>query len=528
MSVSGRARCHLTALFLVLLAFPEGPLHAQYDVLILGGRLLDGSGNPWRFADVAISGGRIQAVGNLGGARAARIVDATGLYVAPGFIDAHSHAVSGLSTPELSHGNPLLAQGITTVIVNPDGGGPVDIAAQREELMRNGLGVNVAQLVPHGSIRRTVLAMEDRAPTEQELNRMREMVRAGMGAGAFGLSSGLYYAPGSYAGTEEVVELARVVAEFDGVYTSHVRDEADYNVGVLAALDEVIRIAREAGIPAVHTHIKALGPRVWGQSSELVRMIDAARAAGVEVYADQYPYTASGTGISGALIPRWAQVGGRGAFLERLDSPVQWPRLEEDILENFDRRGGADRLQIRHYAPEPALEGRTLQEIADERGVAPVDLVRDLIRVGNAGLVSFNMSDDDVVTLMKPDWTMTASDGGYVPIGQGVPHPRNYGTFPRRIRKYVVEDRVVTLAHAIRSMTSLPADVFRVIDRGVLRAGAWADVVVFDLTRMRDLATYTDPHRLSEGVVHVLVNGGFAVFDGEFTNDLHGGVLRRR
>ena len=296
--------------FFAFLCVPIVADAQTYDVIIRNGRVLDGSGNPWLYVDIAIDGDRIAAVGNLAGATGHREIDATGLYVAPGFIDPHSHAAGGLSRQVTSHAQPLLAQGITTVIVNPDGGGAVELPRQRTAILENPIGVNVALMVPHGSVRRAVLGMQDRAPTPSELDEMRQLVREGMEAGAFGLSSGLYYAPGSYAQTDEVVELARVAAEFDGVYTSHIRDEADYTVGVIGAVDEVITVAREAGLPGVVTHVKALGPRVWGYSQAIVERIDRARSQGIEVYADQYPYDASGTSITGALVPRWAQVGG--------------------------------------------------------------------------------------------------------------------------------------------------------------------------------------------------------------------------
>lgn len=498
----------------------------QYDVLIRNGRIVDGSGNPWFYADVGIRGERIAAVGDLSEATAGRVIDATGLYVTPGFIDAHSHAGGGLASPELSHAQPLLAQGITTVFVNPDGGGPVDMARQRTNLLEHGLGVNVAQLVPHGSVRRQVIGMEDRAATGAELERMRALVREGMEQGAFGLSSGLYYAPGSYAPLQEVVELGREVAPFGGAYTSHIRDEADYNIGLIGAVDEVIAVARGAGIPGVVTHVKALGPRVWGFSSAIVHRIDRAREQGIEVYADQYPYEASGTGITGALVPRWAQVGGGDELVRRIDDPVEGPRLRADILENLDRRGGADRLQFQGGGP--GVEGRTIQAVADERGVEPLELILQILKDGGSeGLVSFNMHEEDIRTLMRQPWTMTASDGGLSTFGLGVPHPRAYGSFPRKIRRYVMEEGVVDLSQAIRSMTSLPAAVFRVQDRGLLRPGAFADVVVFDPATITDKATYQEPHQLSEGMVHVLVNGRSAIDGRRFTDGLHGRVLSR-
>jgi N-acyl-D-aspartate/D-glutamate deacylase len=404
----------------------------------------------------------------------------------------------------------------------------VDLVKQRDDLMRDGLGVNVALFVPHGSVRGAVIGSEDRAPTAVELDQMRALVREGMEAGAFGLSSGPYYAPGSFAKTEELVELARVAAEYGGAYSSHIRDESDYNIGVVAAVDEVIQVAREAGLPGVVTHIKALGPRVWGYSGALVHRIDRAREQGIEVYADQYPYEASSTSLSAALLPRWAQAGGGTALKSRLDDPPVLQRLRAEVIENLDRRGGAERIQFARYQPDRSIEGKTLRQVADERGMDPIDLTLELVREGGPGIVSFNMLESDIANLMRQPWTMTASDGSLVPMNQGVPHPRGYGTFPRKIRKYVREEGVVDLAAAIRSMTSLPATVFRVADRGVLEVGKIADIVVFDLDGLTDLATYEEPHQLAEGVVHLLVNGKFAILDGVIDEkELHGMVLTR-
>ena len=370
--------------------------------------------------------------------------------------------------------------------------------------------------------------MADRAPTEAELDRMKDLVGRGMEAGGVGLSSGLYYAPGSYSEREEVIALAKVAALYSGVYQSHIRDEADYNVGLVAAVDEVIRIAREAGLPGIVTHIKALGPRVWGYAEALVRRIDGARAEGVSVFADQYPYEASGTSVGGALIPRWAQAGGRQALQDRLQDRDDRGRMRDAVLENLDRRGGADRLQIGRHASDPSTEGKTLQAVAAERGVHPADLALQLVEAGGASLVSFNMDEADIRTLMRQPWTMTASDGGLTEMGRGVPHPRYYGTFPRKIRKYVRDEGVLSLADAVRTMTSLPASVFGMVDRGVLREGGFADVVVFDLERVADNATYSDPHQLADGVVYLFVNGRLAIDDGEFEAALHGRVLRRQ
>jgi len=381
--------------------------------------------------------------------------------------------------------------------------------------------------VPHGSVREAVLGMADRHADAAELERMRALVAAGMGEGAWGLSSGPFYAPGSYADTAELVALARVAGEAGGAYQSHVRDESSYTIGVLAAVDEVITVAREAGLPGVVTHVKALGPEVWGFAQAIVMRIERARAEGVEVWADQYPYDASATGLAAALLPRWAQAGGKAALAERLADPETRARIRAEMALNLERRGGAGRIQFRRVPEEPALEGRRLDEVARLRGADPLDVALALLERGSPRIVSFGMHEDDVRALLRQPWTMTASDGDLVPFGEGVPHPRSYGTFPRKLRRYVLDEPVVPLEQAIRSMTSLPARVYRMAARGELRPGAFADLVVFDLDRVRDKATYGEPHQLAEGMVHVLVNGRFAIRDGAFTGERAGRVLRR-
>ena len=499
----------------------------KYETIIRYGRVLDGSGNPWFRTDIGIKGDRIAALGNLDDAQAEREIDASGLYVAPGFIDSHSHTSGGLTSEDRSHAQPLLAQGITTVFINPDGGGPVDIEKQKGDLLKHGLGINAAQLVPHGSIRRQVMGMVDRLPTETELEQMRDLVRKGMKAGAFGLSSGPFYAPGSYSDTRELVELAKIASEYGGVYTSHIRDESNYTIGVVAAVDEVIQIAREASLPGIVTHIKVLGPPVWGYSMAVVRRIDRARKQDLEIYADQYPYIASSTGLGAALLPRWAQAGGRDSLIARFENPATMAKIITEMMENLARRGGADRILFRRFQPDPAIEGRTLAEVADDWQMNPVEASIKMFRKGGPSIISFNMNEDDVKTFMVQSWTMTSSDGAYPKWGEGVPHPRAFGTFPRKIHKYVLEENVLELPAAIRSMTSLPAQVFRLWNRGVIRQGAYADLVIFDLDKLRDHATFTEPYHLSEGMVHVFVNGQAAILDGEFTDVMSGRVLSR-
>jgi N-acyl-D-aspartate/D-glutamate deacylase len=495
----------------------------RYDVLIRNGRVLDGSGNPWLAADIGIRGGRIVDMGRLGNGTATRVIDAHGLTVSPGFIDVHSHASTGLAG-DLRDARQLLAQGLTTVMINPDGGGTIDLKAQRGAFEQKGVGVNVALYVPHGSIRREVMGMADRQATPAELDRMVKLAQAGMEAGGIGLSSGLYYAPGSYAKTEEVIALAKVVGDMGGVYESHIRDEADYSVGVVAAVQEVIRIAEEGRLPGIVAHMKALGPSSWGLSMALVERIKHARDRGVEVYADQYPYDASGTGIVGALIPRWAEVGGRAELLKRIQGSDH-DRLAADIRRNFERRGGPEKLVISRYAPNPAYEGQTLAQVAAAMGKPADETAMELLLKGDASLVSFNMAESDIELIMRQPFTMTCTDGDLVPFGQGKPHPRGNAAFARKIRRYVNERETIDLPFAVRSMTSLPASVFGLKDRGVLRPGAWADVLVFDPAKVRDVATYLEPHQLSEGMDYVLVNGVIEKEANAFTGKLGGRVV---
>ncbi len=518
------------AFFVLLAVLALASARAEtYDVLIRGGRLLDGTGTPWRYADVAITGDRIVAVGVIPADDTARqMVDARGLYVAPGFIDGHSHAGPALAKRELAGAGPLLAQGVTTVFINPDGGGPPNLAPQLAAIKQAGPGVNAAPMIGHNAVRIATLGYENRAPNATELDRMRGLVRAGMEAGAFAFSSGPFYTPGNFSKTDELVALAKVAGEFGGFYTSHIRDEGDYDIGVVAAVDEVITIAREAQLPGVVTHIKALGPHVWGFSREIIQHIDAARAAGVEIWADQYPYDASATGLGAALLPAWAQEGGIGAVRGRLANPEQRAKIRTEMLANFERRGGPGAFMFRRFTPDPTIEGKRLNVVALERKLEPVDLAIDLLQKGEPSIISFNMQDDDVVAFMRQPWTMTCSDGDLVKFGEGVPHPRSYGTYPRKLRVFALDRGVITLERAVQSMTSQPAAVFHVRDRGELRTGALADVVVFDPAKVRETATYDQPHAIAEGMRFVFVNGRAAIADGKFLDVRAGRVLSRR
>ncbi len=500
------------------------------DVLIRGGHLHDGSLRSPERGDVAIGQGRILAVGDLTSWSAARTIDAAGRVVAPGFIDAHSHAAESLVRKGLHSAEALLAQGITTIVINPDGGGPVDLEAQRTRFGTLGLGVNVAPLVGHGAIRGSVLGGANRAPTAAERDRMRDLVRAAMRAGAFGVSSGLFYTPGAYAATDEVTDLMRVAAETLGrsaVHTSHIRDEGTYSVGVLAAVDEIIAIAEGSGTTGIVTHMKALGPDAWGKTHECAAHIDAARGRGVAVWADQYPYEASSTSMFAALIPREAQQGGQAAFAARVADPAQRAALLPQVRENIRRRGGAASLLVAFHPPDRSIEGQSLEQIAKARGVTAEVAAVALVAVHATSTVSFNMSMDDIEFLMRQPWMMTCSDGATYLAGEGKPHPRGHGAFTRKLTTFVRERKTVTFGQAVHSMTGLSAEVFSMAGRGVIAEGAHADIAVFDPAALRDQATYQEPHRHAEGMSWVLVNGTLAIDEGRPTQALAGVSLRR-
>ena len=502
-----------------------------FDVLIQNGRVMDGSGNPWITADIGIRAGVIVAVGKLDGARAARVIDAAGRLVTPGFIDVHSHAAEGLVRAPLRQGQPLLAQGVTTIVGNPDGGGPVDLAAQRVALEKGGLGPNVALLIGHAAVRRALLGGDNRAPTADELARMQALVRTAMEQGAFGLSSGLFYTPGSYATTEEVIALTRAAAERGGLYTSHIRDEGNYGAGVVAAVEEVIRIAEEGKTIGIVSHAKALGPDNWGLGHAITHRLNAARARGVQVFADQYPYEASSTSLRAALLPDGVPTP-TAAHLASPDGMsaserAVFERAEKVATDNLRRRGGPAAILIAHYRPDPSLEGKSLEQIAAARRVPPVRAALEMIAQQSPSIVSFNMSEDDIAEIMRQPYTMTSSDGGLVAMDEGKPHPRNYGSFARKLSRYVRERGTVSLEHAVRSMTSLPASVFGMKDRGAIREGAAADILIFDPAAIAERSTYTDPHHLAEGMTFVLVNGEVVIADGKFTSAMPGRVLKK-
>ena len=502
---------------------------ARYDILITGGTVVDGTGRAGYPADVALRGDRIVRISrrSLDPASAARVVDARGLVVAPGFIDTHAHIEPLL---RMRGAESSVRQGVTSIFGGQDGDSPWPLAAAYDSVDAGGAGLNVGYLVGHGTIREQVIGMADRAPTPEELARMRALVAQGMHEGAWGLSTGLEYVPGVFARLDELGSLAAVAGDSGGMYSSHMRDEG---AGLLASIAEVAEIARLGRLTGNVTHMKPSGRRAWGRSGAALALIDSVRRAGVVVTMDQYPYTATSTGLS-LLVPAWAQEGGDSAYLRRARDPALRERILREVATALDStRGGREprRVQFARVRWDTTLEGRTLEDWLVRRGL-PVTaengalLVLEGMAQGGASCVYHVIQEDDVERIMRHPLTIVASDGGLSRPGVGHPHPRAYGTFVRVLGRYVRERRVLTLEEAVRKMTALPAERLGIAQRGRLAQGWYADVVVFDPATVTDAATFERPHQYAVGVPYVIVNGRFAVDGGASTGVLAGRALR--
>lgn len=516
---------------LIALAVPIGscvPSGQNADVLIVGGRLLDGAGNPWVLRDVGITGDRITFVGVALDARisARDTIDAAGLLVTPGFWDAHSHAE--LEEPWGKDARPFLHQGITTVVLGVDGGGTNEITERFTQYRADGIGVNVLRYVGHGAARGAVMGNADRPPTADEMAALKAYVRHGMDQGALGLSSGLFYTPGYYATTEEVIELNRVAAQYGGIYDTHDRDlgAAYQGIGYDASVREAIEIGERAGTAVIFSHFNPQGRHNYGRASVGAALIESARARGVDVMAAQHVYTATQSSLSAYAIPRWASVDGREAMLERFRDPAVVRVLDTATLSMLALRGGAEKILFADQRAE--LNGKTLAEVAAGWSMSVPTAVRRILEGGNASVMNLDLYDmENTRYLATKEWMMTCTDGRTPPPGVGVVHPRPYGAFTRKLRLFVYEDSLVSLPFAIRGMTSLAAHFLRIPDRGLIKEGFFADIVVFDEARLRDRATYENPHQYAEGAVHVLVNGQFAIRNGEVTGVLAGQPIAR-
>ena len=511
---------------LLLLALVAATADAQRaDVLIRGGTVYDGSGRKPRTADIALRGDRIVFIGNARKWTATQTIDARGLIVAPGFIDPHVHALGDLMSRERvrRQATYALMQGVTTVVTGNDGGGPIEIGNALYGFGRDSIGPNAALLVGHGTVRGTVIGQAAREPTAIELDSMKRLVEKAMREGAFGLSSGLYYAPGSFAKTDEVIALARVAGQFGGLYDSHIRDESSYTIGLLASIQEALDVGRGGKLPVNISHIKALGVDVWGKAPEVIALVKKAQKQGVKVTADQYPWTASGTSVSAALLPRWAEAGGRDSLLARLADSTTRLRIMREMTENMRRRGGASSLlmtSVSNRDIRPLALGKTLEEYAKATNQEPIAAAVGIIQKGSAGLASFNMNEADIEIFMKQPFVMTGSDGS-----DG--HPRKYGTYPRKIRNYVLDKPVITMERMVQASSAQVAETFRIAKRGRLKKGYYADVIVFDPKTIREKATYVAPDEHAAGVQWVFVNGVAAVSNGELTGALAGRGLTR-
>ncbi len=513
------------AMVLLLLANAEPDPAIDVDIVLRGATLYDGSANEGRTGDLAIKGERLVAVGKFNVAGAPRIIDASGLIIAPGFIDLHTHSDYPLQN-ELTRANlSSLMQGVTTVVTGNCGTGPTDVAAYFKALASGGIGSNVIHQVPHNDVRRKVMGNANRPPTSDELKKMELLVDRGMRDGAWGLSTGLIYNPGTYATTAELIVLAKVAARHGGFYASHIRDEG---VGVLAALDEILTIGREANLPVHISHLKASGRKSWGKAADEIAMIAAARAKGQSVTADQYPYTASSTSLTATLIPAQFREGTNQDFLARLDDPEQGPRIRKAIEERIASNLDGASIRIASYTKKRAWQGKDLAALAKQEGKTPLDITLEIQRNGGAQIVNFGMSEEDVRLIMKQPFVATASDGSSQVPADTVPHPRSYGCFARKIGRYAQEEKVLPLAQALRSASGLPADVLRLTDRGYLKSGYYADVVVFDGKTYRDTATYDKPHQYATGVRFLFVNGKLVIEDGKTKSVLAGKVLRHK
>ncbi|WOF42255.1 amidohydrolase family protein [Sphingopyxis indica] len=493
-------------------------------IVIRGGAIYDGEAQAPVIGDVVIDGDEITYVGPRRKVpRGARIINAKGMIVSPGFIDPHTHArrflESNASEDRLNL--PWLMQGVTTIFAGVDGGGTPEIDGFLDDVERRSFGTNVAAYVGFAPVRRAVLKDDARAPDDAELARMKALVAEGMCEGALGFSTGLFYAPQSFSKTDEVVALAREAAVRGGVYDTHQRDEATYTIGVSKSVEEALTIGREAGIPVHFAHIKVLGVDVQGKAGEIIDQIKRARADGVQVTADQYPWDASGTSLQAALLPGWAQDGGREALLRRFDSPATREKIEAEMKENLRRRGGAHALLLTD--PGHEWTAKRLDEIAKSWSVDPIVAAVRIIQDGDHSgkLVSFNMAETDIAAFMKQPWVVTSSDGS-----EG--HPRMYATFPQKYARYVNELDVIDLATFINGSTGRTADMFGLSDRGHLKPGYKADVVVLDPVKYRPVATYVQPRELAVGVQALFVNGKTAILDGKPTGIAAGRAIRHR
>ncbi|GHF17838.1 N-acyl-D-amino-acid deacylase [Kordiimonas sediminis] len=504
------------------------PSTEKVDTVITGGLLYDGTGGKPYTANIAIKDGTIVYIGTASDKSfdATTTIDATGLMVTPGFIDMHSH-----NTPEEDYareGLPYIYQGITTTSLGLDGFGTPHIKKRYDSLKKTGFGPNLFSYVGHNTIRRTVMGDADRAPTDTELKQMKSLVKTGMDEGAFGLSSGLFYVPGSYSSTDEVVALASVAAPYGGIYDTHDRDlgAAYKGIGYLASIKEGIEIGERSGTRVIFSHFNAQGIQNYGRANEGAALINEARARGVDVAGAQHVYNATRSSLSAYALPRWAAAGGYDAIMKRFEDPEIIKQLDVQTMEMLAIRGGASKIKL--VDPSPDINGLTLDIAAQNMGLSVQEAVRQLIREKKTAVMNLELYDDNNTRyLAKQSWMMTCTDGRPPHPDQASAHPRTYGAFTKKLYEYVIEDNMISMAFAVRSMSGLAADFLGLENRGYLKVGQAADIAVFDRDKIKVKATYEAPKELSEGTVHVLVNGDFLLKDGAPTGALSGVAILR-
>ena len=522
-------RCLTPTLLVVLLSIvPRAQAPAAYDLLIRNGRIVDGTGSPWYRGDLAVRGDTIARIAPRIDAPAARVIDAAGRVVAPGFIDLHTHARRGIF--EVPTADNYVRQGVTTLIEGPDGSSPFPIKPFLDRIAATRITPNFGVFVGQGTIRSEVIGLVNRKATDAEIESMRGMVRAGMEDGAFGLSSGLFYVPGTFTPTAEVIELAKVAGRMGGIYISHMRDEAN---GVLDSVKETIEIGEKGGLPTQVTHHKVIGKANWGRAVDTLKLIDEARARGVDATLDQYPYTASSTSIQAALMPAYALEGGRDEVLKRLkNAPLRNELKKETARIIREERGGGDpnNVQLARCDWDHSLDGKRLGEVTKGRGLEPTidnaaDTVFWIVEKGGCSGIFHAIDEQDLQRILRHPATMIGSDGEIPIFGQANPHPRSYGTFVRVLGRYARDLKTITLEDAVHKMSAFPAQRIGLADRGVLREGLKADVAIFDPDTVADKATFEQPHQYAVGVAQVIVNGQVAFEDGRMTAARPGRVL---
>jgi N-acyl-D-amino-acid deacylase len=507
---------------------PARPVEPRYDLVILGGQLVDGTGAPARRADVAIKAGRIAAIGTIPRADGAEAIDATGLIVAPGFIDVHTHADDLAEHPRAEN---FVRMGVTSIVAGNCGGSALDVGKALSGIEQAGASVNFATLIGHNTVRRAVMGTENRAPTITELAKMKSLVWKAMVDGAVGFSTGLQYVPGTYSKTWEIVELARIAGDAGGVYASHMRNEG---TALEEAIQETIRVGEAASCRVQISHLKVDSPSRWGASAKALSLIDAARARGTVVEADQYAYTAASSTL-GIRFPSWALEGGQPRIDERLNDPATWTKIKTEMRALLAERGLTDLsfAVIASYGADPSLNGLSIKQAAaklngSETLDAQLEAARVMMLHDGASMVYHFMSDQDVERIMKHPYVGIASDSSVLTPGDGVPHPRGYGNNARVLGEYVRVRKVISLEEAIRKMTSLPAEQFRFADRGKIAIGYAGDVVIFNRNTIGDAATFEKPHAYATGIPYVLVNGVVVVRNGEHTGAMPGKTLNSR